>query len=343
MLARVRLNVQQTNFLSRRLCLLFAALLFADIAGAQQNSEPLEVVRIRPNLYMIAGAGSNIAVQTGPQGTVLVDAGAAEAAGQVLSTLQKLSDQPIRYILDTSADADHVGGNARLSQAGRSFLLGTNPYHPDLLPPPSGSPAKPTGNSYPASIMAPESVLRRMTAPTGKPSLFPSEGWPTESFSDRRRYVYLNHEGIEMFRQPNARSDADSIVFFRASDVIAAGDIVDITRFPAIDLEHGGSIQGEIAALNRVIELAVRPIPFPFEGGGTYIIPGHGRVLTTADVVDYRDMVVTVRDILQDMLQRHMTLDQIESASPTKPYEPLYGSNSRDFIRAVYQSLTKNN
>jgi cyclase len=328
---------------SRSLFWAAGTLLFAAIAGAQQSSDPLDVVRIRPNFYMIAGAGSNIAVQTGPDGTVLVDAGTAEAAGQLLATIQKLSDQPIRYVLNTGADADHVGGNAKLSQGGRSFLLGTNPYHPDILqlPPLNGPLAKTTGNPYPASIMAPESVLRRMSAPTGKVSPFPGEGWPTESFADKRRYIYLNHEGIEMFRQPNAHSDADSIVFFRASDVIAAGDIIDVTRFPLIDLENGGSISGEIAALNRVIELAVRPIPLPFQGGGTYIIPGHGRVLTTIDVVDYRDMIVTLRDIIQDMMQRGMTLEQIYAASPTKAYEPLYGSNSHDFIRAIYQSLTK--
>jgi len=304
-------------------------------AGAQQSSDAVDVVRVRPDFYMIAGAGANIAVEIGPDGIVLVDAGTDRASGEVIAALEKLSGQPIRYIINTGADADHVGGNARLSKAGRSiWATGTEPL--------GGAFAKSMTNGYAASVLAPEGVLRRMSAPTGKAAPFPSDAWPTESFSEKRRYVYLNHQGIEVFRQPAAHSDADSIVFFRASDVIAAGDIIDATKFPVLDLENGGSIQGEIEALNHVIELSVRPIPFPFQDdAGTYIIPGHGRAYDLSDVVEYRDMIVTIRDIVQDMIERGMTLEQIMAADPAKAYERHYGSNSNDFIQAVYKSLTR--
>ena len=309
----------------------------ARIGHAQQSTE-LEVLRIRPNFYFIAGAGANISVQIGSDGIVLVDGGTQDASDRVLRAIRALSEEPIRYIINTSADPDHVTGNGKLSKAGRSiFAAGTEPL--------GGEFGKAMTNGYAASVLAPDSVLLRMSAPTGKAAPFPGEMWPTETFSEKRKYIYLNHEGIEIFRQPAAHSDADSIVFFRGSDVIAAGDVLDTTRFPVIDMERGGSIQGEIEALNHVIELAVRPIPFVFQEGGTYVIPGHGRVFDHTDVVEYRDMIVIIRDVIQDMIQRGMTLGQIKEASPAKPYEPRYGSKTgswttNDFVEAVYKSLT---
>jgi cyclase len=311
-------------------CSLAAALVCAGAGKAQ----PIDVVQIRPNFFVLAGGGGNIAVQAGPDGLVLVNSGNGTAAAPVLAAIQKISDQPIRYILNTGADSDQVGGNAKLSKAGRNiYAAGTEPLGGEL--------ARDMTNGYAASIMAPEAVLQRMSAPTGKTAPYPSDAWPTESFAEKRRYIYLNHEGIEMFRQPAAHSNADSIVFFRASDVVAAGDILDARHFPVIDLENGGSIQGEIDALNQVIALAVRPVPFPFEGGGTYIIPGHGRVYDLDDVVAYRDMVVTIRDIVRDMIERGMPLEQILAASPARPYQRQYGANTREFLEAVYRGLTK--
>ena len=136
----------------------------------------------------------------------------------------------------------------------------------------------------------------------------------------------MNDEGIEILYQPAAHSNADSLVLFRGSDVVVAGDVLDTTRFPVIDLANGGSIQGEIDALNKVIELAIPPVPFIYKGVGTYVIPGHGRICEQMDVVDYRDMVVIVRDVIADMIKQGMTLDQVKAASPAKPYETEYGS-----------------
>lgn len=307
------------------------------IARAQQSGEDLEVLRLRPNFYMIAGAGGNIGVQTGEDGVVLIDAGSEAASDRVVAAVRKLADRPIRYIINTGADADHVGGNAKLAKAGRSiFAMGPEPV--------GGEFAKEMTNGYAASILATENVLLRMSAATGTQSAFPNGAWPTETFREKRRYIYFNHEGVEILRQPAAHSDADSVVFFRASDVIATGDIVDTTRFPVIDLQKGGSIQGEIDALNRIIGLAVRPMPLIFESGGTYILPGHGRVFDQSDMVEYRDMIVIIRDVIQDMIGRGMTLEQVQAASPAKGYEPPYGANAglwttNDFVAAVYRSL----
>src|SRR5215475_7570715 len=206
----------------------------------------LEVLQLRQNFFMIGGAGGNIGVQIGEDGVVVVDAGVA--------AIKKLSAQPIRYVIDTSADADHVGGNETISKAGQTLF--TNPGSIGI-----------TGDFLGgvASILSAERVLERMTAPTGRTSPFPVGALPTESFDFPRKYMYLNGEGIEVLHQPAAHSDGDSFVFFRRSDVVAAGDVLDLTRFPVIDVARGGSVQGEIDALNRLIAVAVPPGPFIYE------------------------------------------------------------------------------
>ena len=309
----------------------------ARLARAQQSAteQSLTVQRLRPAFYMISGAGANIGVQTGPDGVVVVDTGTKEAAGRVLAEIRKMSDQPIRYIVNTSADADNVGGNEAVSKAGVNVHTGASGARGEFMKAMTGGGA---------SIMAHENVLLRMSAPTGKASAFPSADWPTEAFPQNRKYLYLNHEGIEVLHQPAAHSDGDSVVFFRASDIVMAGNIIDTNRFPVIDVEKGGGIAGEIAALNRLIEIAIPPIPYIFQEGGTYVIPGHGRVYDQADVVEYRDMIVILRDVIQDMTRRGMTLAQIQAADPALPYEKQFGAQSgawttNNFIEAVYKSL----
>ena len=290
---------------------------FSQVAHTRQNSgKDLEVMRIRPNFYVIFGAGGNIAVQIGSTGVVLVNTGRAETADGVLESIKKITNQPIRYIINTGADADDVSGNAVLLKAGVN-----------ILPP------------GPATILGAQQVLLRMSAPTGRKAAFPEDAWPTESFAEPRKDLYLNQEGIFIYREPAAHSDGDSTVLFRGSDVVVTGQIIDTNRFPLIDTEKGGSIQGEIDALNHVLDLSVRPFPFFYQGGGTTIIPGKGRLYDYIDLVDYRDMVVTVRDTVEDMIHRGMTLAEVKAAHPAKAYEGLYGPPD-DFVQAVYKGLT---
>jgi len=293
-------------------------------AGRSQAAEPdagaLEIVKVRPNFYMIAGSGGNIGVQIGSDGVILINSGNGAATNEVLAAIKKLTDTQIRYIINTGADADFVGGNAKLAKAGLNVLNGQ------------------TG----AAILAHESVLARMSARNAKPS-YPGDAWPSEAFLPKRYAFRMNDDAIEIFHQPAAHSDADSLVLFRQADVVVAGDILDTTRFPAIDLANGGTIQGEIDALNRLIELTVVPVPFIYNGVGTYVIPGHGRLCLQLDVVDYRDMVVVVRDVIADLIQQGKTLDQIKAAHPAKAYETEYGTqegSTSAFVEAVYKSLT---
>jgi cyclase len=232
-----------------------------------------------------------------------------------------------------------VGGNDALARAGRTLLL----YNPNA----NGFAGNDfQTNSGAAGIMAHENVLRRMSAPNQRGAAFPGGGWPTETYTGARiRSLYLNNDGIQMMHQPAAHSDADSIVFFRRADVIVTGDILDLRHFPIIDRENGGTINGEIAALNRVIDLSVPPAPLVWHEDRTLIIPGHGRLCDQADVVEYRDMVTVIRDRIQDMIKRGMTLEQIRTADPTKGYRKQYGADSGPwttdmFVTAVHASLT---
>ena len=304
------------------------------IHAAEPDYGGLDVVRVRPNFYMIAGAGGNIAVQIGSDGVVLVNAGSEAGADKVLAAIKKLTDLPVRYIIDTSADADFVGGNSKISKAGQTIFT-------NLLGNVGLASAMTNGGA--AAIMAHDSILQKMSAPTGKAAVYPTDAWPTEAYYQKRKALRVNDEGIEVLYQPAAHSDTDSVVFFRGSDVVVTGDIMDKTRFPVIDIANGGSIQGEIDALNKIIELTVAPIPFIYKGVGTYVIPGHGRLCEQMEVVDYRDMVVTVRDVVADMVKQGMTLDQIKAASPAKAYETQYGAQAgvtNAFVESIYKSLT---
>jgi len=313
--------------------MLLASCAILSYAAEPENGD-LDVVRVRPNFYMIAGAGGNIGVEIGSDGVVLVNAGVENKTDRVLAALRKITTLPIRYVIDTNAEADFVSGNAKLAKAGQTIFTNT-------LGNPALSAAMTNGGA--AAILAHESILDRMSAPTGKASPYPADALPTEAFYPKRQTLRMNDEGIEVLYQPAAHSDADSFVFFRGSDVVVAGDVLDTTRFPVIDTANGGSIQGEIDALNKLIELAIPPTPFIYKGVGTYVIPGHGRLCEQMDVVDYRDMVVVVRDVVADMIKQGMTLDQIKAASPAKPYETQYGTeegSTSAFVTAIYKGLT---
>jgi len=296
-----------------------------------QSGEGLEVIQVQPGFYMIAGAGGNIAVQTGPDGVLLVDTGSAQLTDQVLGEIKKVSSGSIRFIINTSADADHAGGNEKLSRTVQTALQGG---------------AGPEGMAGPpaAVIIGTENLLNRMSAPTGKQAAFPSSAWPTETFFQKQKPMYFNREGIQIIAEPGAHTDGNSIVFFRRSDVVVAGDIIDTRRFPVIDVAKGGSIQKEVDALNQIVELAIPSIPFVWQDGGTFVIPGHGWVMDQADVVEYRDMITIIRDVVADLMKKGMTLEQVKAANPTKGYRKQYGSDSGPwttdmFVEAIYKSL----
>ena len=302
-------------------------------ASRAASADGLEVLDVRPNFFMIAGAGGNVGVQVGEDGVVVVDAGSAASAAALVAAIKRITPQPIRYVIDTGPDADHVGGNDVLSKSGNQFYPGTRSAgnRPDAL-------------RSVASILAAEGVVRHMTVASdakGSPV-----GLPTESFHYAKKFLYLNGEAIEVLHQPAAHTDSDVFALFRRSDVVVAGDVIDTRRFPVIDIERGGSIDGEIAALNRLSELAVASVPIVSREAGTIVIPGHGRLYDQFDVIEYRDMITVIRDRVRELVKAGRSLEQVKAARPAKGYEGRYGNAGGDwttdtFVEAVYRSLVK--
>ena len=316
-----------------------AALVLLDARGLQPlkaatsqaatvPSSGLEVLEVRPSFFVIAGAGANIGVQVGEDGVVVVDAGSAAGAPGVLAAIKRISPKPIRYVIDTGPDADHVGGNEALANAGEQLFGGSN----------LGGGAPNRADSM-APILSAEGVLRHLAKS-------PAAGWPTETFHYSRKAMYLNGEAIEVLHQPAAHTDSDVFAFFRGSDVVVAGDVLDTRQFPVIDIERGGSIQGEIAALNRLADLAVVSVPVVTREAGTIVVPGHGRLCDQYDVVEYRDMVTIIRDRVRDLIKAGRSLAEVKAAQPAKGYMGRYGnaggaSTTDRFIEAVYRSLAR--
>jgi len=294
--------------------------------GAKANAGEVHGLKVQGNVYMLVGPGGNTVVQIGDSGVLVVDTQTAETAPALIAEIRKLTDQPIRYVVNTSVDPDRVGGNAPVARAGVPVIGGN-----------LGAVAF----SNPSTIIAHENVLDRMSnAPEGQKVDNP-DALPTTTFFEGQKEVFFNEEPVLIMHQPKANTDGDSIVFFRRSDVIAAGDIFDMTGFPTINLEEGGSVQGVLKTLNLLLDLC---IPKHEQEGGTYVIPGHGRLTDEHDVLEYRDMVTIVRDRIQNMIGKNMTLAQIKAAKPTYEYDPRWGKSSRGwtsdmFIEAVYKSL----
>ena len=304
-------------------------------AAPDYSKAEVHILPVQGNVYMLVGAGGNITVQAGDDGVLFVDAGVAQMSDKVLAATRSISDKPIRYIINTHMHPDHTGGNEAIAKAGIT-IAGGNVV---------GDIGASAGNQ--ATILAFQSVLDRMSAPTGQQAPTPEGAWPTETYTTPERKLFFNNEGIEIIHIPNAHTDGDSIVFFRRSDVISAGDIFVTNRYPIIDMQRGGNVQGVIAGLNKIIEIA---IPAAIGGndvlqeGGTMVIPGHGRLCDVADVVFYQEMVTIIRDRVQDMIKKGMTLDQVKAARPTRDYDPRYGATSGIwttdmFVEAVYKSL----
>ena len=197
-------------------------------------------------------------------------------------------------------------------------------------------------NGGAASVLAHENVLARMSS--AQPSI-PFALWPTKTYSGGSYPMYLNGEGVQVLSMPAAHSDGDSAVVFRRADVIVTGDIFDTTRFPVIDVANGGSVQGEIDALNRLLDLTIPPFPLRWQEDRTLVVPGHGFVADYADLAEYRNVVTIVRDRIKDMVDRGQTLAQVKAANPTLGFAKRYGADSgawttQMFVEAVYTSLT---
>jgi cyclase len=297
--------------------------------NADLSKTEIHVLPVQGNIYMIVGDGANITLQAGKQGELLVNTGFEKMSDKLIATIKKYSERPLQYIINTNFYPDGTDGNEKVRLAGTT-ITGANVTN-DIRDSRDG-----------AQILAHENVLDRMSAPSGKKSPTPTGAWPTDTFAGKEKTLFFNGEGIEIIQQPNSLTDGDSLVFFRRSDVISAGDLFNTDGYPVIDVEKGGTIEGTVLALTRIVNMSIVEHE---EEGGTLVIPGHGHLCDQAEVVEYRDMVAIVRDRVQAMIKKGMTLEQVKALKLTRDYDPLYGHNSYwtpdNFIEAAYKSLKK--
>jgi len=302
----------------------------ARFAGAQAQNFDNVQVRLQPaqgNIYMLTGAGGNVTIQVGADGVLVVDTQFAQMSEKLLAAIRTVSKGPIRYIIDTHVHPDHIGGNENIKKAGATIAGGN--VSGDIKDAAEG-----------AQILAHDNVLLRMSDPKRTPAI-PTAGWPTSTFTGTDKKLFFNGEGVHIIHEPAAHTDGDSIVFFRRSDVISTGDVFNTTSYPVIDVANGGTINGIIAGVNHVIDLI---IPVYGQEGGTMVIPGHGRLSDMGDVLNYREMATIVRDRIQDMKKKGMTVEQVKAAKPTRDYDPLYNPpgafwSADQFVDAVYRTL----
>ena len=291
-----------------------------EMRRAQMPSDgEIHVLPVQGNVYMLVGAGGNVAVQASAEGVMVVDTGTAQMTDKLLAAIKKLSDRPIRHVINTHFHSDHIGGNEAIAKAGSTTRGGT------------------------AEILAHENVMNRVSAPVGKPGATPPGAWPSNTYFPEEKDIFFNDEAVMFYHDANAHTDGDTIVFFRRSDVVVAGDIFVTTSYPVIEAADGGSVQGVIAGLNRILDLAV---PKHEQEGGTMIIPGHGKLSDESEVLEYRDMVVIIKERIEDMVKRGMTVEQVKAAKPTLDYDLHYGAETGPwttamFIEAVYRDVSK--
>lgn len=291
---------------------------------------------VQGNVWVIAGAGGNITVQAGDahaagpgagEGVLLVDTGRRDMTDAVLAEIRKISPKRIEYIINTHVDPDHAGGNETFAVPRMDFLW---------------TPGTITGPGV--KVLGHENILPRMSTPgAGERSAYPSIAWPTYTYSTPQRKLFFNDEPVVIIHAPAARTDGDSMVFFRRSDVISAGDIFLTTTYPVVDPEQGGSLSGIISGLNALIDLMV---PRYNQDGGTLVIPGHGRIGDQHDVLEYRDMLVIVSDRIKNGVSKGMTLDEIKATRPTLDYDARWGAatgawTTGMFIDAVYAEAAR--
>ena len=275
----------------------------------------IQALQVQPNVYMLVGAGGNTTVQVGKDGVLVIDSKSEAAAPNVLAQIRKLSDKPILWLINTHLHADHTAGNEALLKIGST----------DALQRPR--------------VVAHENVLNRMV--TGSQPRVSEAASLNDTYFGAQKDFYFNGEAVIVSYMPAAHTDGDSIVHLRRSDVIATGDIFTPERYPIIDLANGGNVQGIIAALNKILELTV---PEKYQEGGTYVVPGHGRLCDEADVVENRDMVTIIRDRIADAIKKGQSLDQVKADRLTRDYDTRYGATTGIwttdmFVEAVYNSL----
>jgi len=297
------------------------------VFGSIDSAADVTILPVRGDVFALMSSTGNTTVQVGDDGVLVVDPQRAELSQAILAAIAKLSSKPIRTIIDTSADVLMTGGNEAVAKAGRSIG-------------PDAAFFAVEGNS--ASIYAHENVLLSMSPSVAGAVARGAAAWPTDTYFSPATELFFNNEAIDIRHEPAAHSDGDSVVYFRRSDVVSTGEVFSLVGYPHIDLTHGGSINGVIEALNKILEITV---PERSEEGGTLVVPGNGRLCDAYEVVSYRDMLTIIRDEISAMMKKGLNLPQIQATHPTEGYDGRFGREGEPwtperFVETVYRSLS---
>jgi cyclase len=307
-------------------------------AGARGQGQPFDI-KVLPvqgfdttRVYMLVGAGGNIVLQVGDEGVVMVDTGVAAASDAVLGAVRAITDKPIRYVINTHHHPDHVGGNEAVVKASGGQRTDAG----------GGGGALLQQNQNGVMVFAHQNTVDAMLSPLAGRPAYPEPAVARSAFITSDKQLHFNGEAIELWWHPGAHTNGDILVYFPRSDVIVAGDLLQMGAFPRFDAEAGGRLQGMLNGLNQIVDLAV---PRFNQIGGTRIVPGHGYLCTESDVVEARDMATIVRDRVQHLLQKNLTLAQAKAVKPLADYEPVYGASgewsAERFLEAVYADLKR--
>ena len=315
-----------------------AALAVAGRAVAQQqnfDNVQIDTVKVRDNVYMLVGAGGNTTVMIGDEGILVVDTQFAPLSTKILAAIRALSQAPIRYVVNTHMHGDHIGGNEAIAKAGRTRAGGNVVGRPGRRGDQPGERHRARERAHRGSARRRQRGSSRWRSPCGRPK---------PSSASKREFLF-NDEAVQIIHQPKAHTDGDSVVFLRKSDVVATGDLFTTVMYPFIDVANGGTITGEIDALNAILDITV---PSNVNEGGTMVIPGHGRLSDEQDVIEYRDMATIVRDRIKEYVKRGMTLDQVKAKKPTLDFDPRYGTDTgfwttSMFIETIYKEMVAMN
>jgi len=267
-------------------------------------------MHVKGQIWAIFGAGGTVTVQIGDEGVLVVDTGTAANAAGVREEIRRLAgDRPVRYVIATNPDDEFTGGNVLISE-------------------------EPVQR---AAVLAHENVgIRLIEAGAEAGNLI------MDTYYGASKDIYFNGEAIEIIHAPAAHTDGDSIVFFRGSDVVSVGGLISTTRFPNFDAARGGSVNGLIDALNRILDITVAETRGQ---GGTIVIPGQGRLYDESDVAEYRDMLTIVRDRIQHAIDEGDSLAAVKRGRPVLDYVGIFGASTGawtpdQFIEAIFDDLS---
>ena len=292
--------------MNHKIVFIFALIVAAIQQTTAQNFDSVQIktVKITETISMLEGAGGNIGVLTGKDGIVIIDDQFAPLSEKIKAALKTLSDKPVRFVINTHFHGDHVGGNENFGGEG-------------------------------AIIVAQDNTRLRMTSDQFSKAMdfeqkaAPYDALPKVTFADSVT-LHLNGETAQVIHVKNAHTDGDAFIYFKESNVVHAGDVFVRYGLPFIDQEHGGSINGMIDGVDKLLSIT---------NENSKIIPGHGELAKKQDVVQYGQMLVTIRDRVQNAMNDGKTFDQVVEMDPTKGYAG--GMDAKTFIKTVYDSLKK--